>query len=144
MRLFMTHFLVPTKEQHEWKEYVKLDMFFKRLIEEKKKKALSSGSTTYKNQRDELDRLSKLNPPERKERQGGRRKLSLLKARKRRDKYSSYVETYNAVDMVEARLAMQAWSQGFFVNAQVDMKGLQRANMEFECRATETIVVPKK
>lgn len=31
-------------------------------------------------------------------------------------KYSFYTETCDAVDMVDVRLAMQAQSQGFFVN----------------------------
>ncbi|CAA2968952.1 Hypothetical predicted protein [Olea europaea subsp. europaea] len=42
--LFVTHLLMPTKEQHDKNEYVKLDKFFmRRLAEEKKKKPLSSG-----------------------------------------------------------------------------------------------------
>lgn len=55
------------------------------------------------------------------------------------NKYSSYVKTCDAVDMVEAGLAMKARLQGFFVNAQMDMKRLQRKNREFERRATEVI-----
>lgn len=44
-------------------EYVKMDMFFMRwLIEEKKKKPMSFGSTMYKNEQDEMAQLSKLNP----------------------------------------------------------------------------------
>lgn len=54
-------------EQHEKKRYVKPDMFYMR-----KRKTLSSGSTAYKHQRDELAHLSKLNP--------------LLSPRKKRDK----------------------------------------------------------
>lgn len=53
------------------------------------------------------------------------------------DKYSFYTETCDAVDMVEVRLAMQARSQSFFVNDQMDMRRLQRANWKFERRATE-------
>lgn len=53
-------------EKHDRKKYVKPNMFFMRwLAEKRKKKPLSSVSTTYKNQRDELARLSKLNPPQR-------------------------------------------------------------------------------
>ncbi|CAA3003009.1 Hypothetical predicted protein [Olea europaea subsp. europaea] len=71
--LFVTHLLMLTKEHHDRKEYVKPDMFFiRRLAEEKKKKKkpLGTGSSTYKNQRDELARLSKLNPPPPPEKKG--------------------------------------------------------------------------
>ncbi|CAA3005609.1 Hypothetical predicted protein [Olea europaea subsp. europaea] len=70
---------MSTKEQHDKKEYVKPDMFFiRRLLEKKKMKPLGSGSSTYKNQRDELARLSKLNPtlpPEMKREGKGKEKV---------------------------------------------------------------------
>lgn len=46
------------------------------------------------------------------------------------DKSSSYVETCDSVDMLEAGLALQARSQGPFLNFQIDMKRLQRLNKE--------------
>lgn len=52
--------LLITK-QYDRKEYVKPSMFFVRcLAEEKKKKPVSSNSSTYKHQWDELTHLSKL------------------------------------------------------------------------------------
>ncbi|CAA3014871.1 RNA polymerase sigma factor sigF, chloroplastic [Olea europaea subsp. europaea] len=77
--LFVTNLLMTTKEQHDRKEYVKLDMFFMgRLAEEKKKKPLGTSSSTYKNQRDELAKLSKLNLPhplEKKREEKGKEKI---------------------------------------------------------------------
>lgn len=46
------------------------------------------------------------------------------------DKSSSYVETCDSVDMLEAGLALLARSQGPFLNFQIDMRRLQRLNKE--------------
>lgn len=58
------------------------------------------------------------------------------------DKYSSYVKTCDSVDILKAGLALQARSQGF-LNAQMDMKRLQKANRVFERKATEAEVEAK-
>ncbi|CAA3014872.1 S-norcoclaurine synthase [Olea europaea subsp. europaea] len=60
------------------------------------------------------------------------------------EKYSNYVETCDAVDMMEAKLAMHAHSQGFFVNAQMDMRRLQKVNREFERRASKAVADAQK
>ncbi|CAA3003010.1 Hypothetical predicted protein [Olea europaea subsp. europaea] len=60
------------------------------------------------------------------------------------EKYSNYAKTCDAVEMIEAGLAMHARSQGFFVNAQMDMRRLQKVNREFERRAFEAIADAQK
>ncbi|CAA3021785.1 Hypothetical predicted protein [Olea europaea subsp. europaea] len=244
--LFVTHLLMSTKEQHDRKEYVKPDMFFmRRLAEKKKKKPLGTGSSTYNNQRDELARLSKLNPPSSTIKKGERKGKDKVEPsagdRKRRvvisrnegppppskcqitideslkkpieaepifalkiveleevaeeeggllsscssitegkassflgnrsdeipsevsemlptevqsatrlwykywmEKYSNYAEIYDAVDIIEAGLAMHARSQGFFVNAQIDMMRHQKANRKFERMAFDAVADAQK
>ncbi|CAA3005489.1 Hypothetical predicted protein [Olea europaea subsp. europaea] len=60
------------------------------------------------------------------------------------EKYSNYAEIRDAVDTTEARLAMHARSQGFFVNTQIDMRRLQKANREFERIAFEVVADAQK
>lgn len=45
------------------KEYVKFDISYMRHLLEEKKKSLICNSFTFKNQKDELSHLLKLNPP---------------------------------------------------------------------------------
>lgn len=57
-------FVSFSAEQYDCKKYVKPDIFFMRCLREaKKKRSLSTSTSTYKHQRDELSHLSKLNLP---------------------------------------------------------------------------------
>lgn len=60
------------------------------------------------------------------------------------DKYASYTETCKFTDMLKAGLAMQAQSQGFIFNAQMDMKRLQDRNCELEERTATAELEAKK
>ncbi|CAA2951274.1 Hypothetical predicted protein [Olea europaea subsp. europaea] len=122
---------------------------------------------------DELARQSKLNPPPppKKKREGkgkGKEKVepsrdvSLKKSIEAEpisaevqlatslcykywmEKYFNCVETCDAMDMMEVGLAMHASSQGFFVNVQMDMRRLQKANREFERKTFEVVADAQK
>ncbi|CAA3003613.1 Hypothetical predicted protein [Olea europaea subsp. europaea] len=60
------------------------------------------------------------------------------------EQYSNYAETCNAVDKMKTGLAMQARSQGFFVNVQMDMKRLQKVHTEFEQNVSEAVADAQK
>ncbi|CAA2955747.1 Hypothetical predicted protein [Olea europaea subsp. europaea] len=96
--------LIPTERIVE-EGVCKPDMFFiRQLAEEKKKKPLDTGSSTYKNQRDELPRLSKLNPTPPLEKKGdGKGKEKIEPSRDESLKKPIEAEPISALKIIEPK-----------------------------------------